>query len=54
MNRTDPLVSGQAKAIREHSDAKPEPLKETPREGRWRIQREQAEREAKKHPHRGY
>lgn len=44
----------QAKAIREQHEKKPEPSKETAREARWRVERERAEAEAKKYPHRSY
>lgn len=50
----DPIVTDQARAIREHSEAHPAPRQETPREGRYRVQREQAERDAKSKPHTGY
>jgi hypothetical protein len=49
MNPTD-----QARAIREHHEKQPAPRNETPREARWRVERERAEAEAKKNPHRGY
>lgn len=54
MNPNDPTLRDQGKALREHIEQQPVPRDETPREGRWRVQREQAEREAKQNPHRSY
>lgn len=44
----------QAKAIREQHDARPAAPQETPREARWRAERERAQAEAKSKPHTGY
>ncbi|MBF3825435.1 hypothetical protein [Burkholderia pseudomallei] len=44
----------QARAIREQHERLPEPRKETPREARWRSERERNAAELKKHPHKGY
>ena len=48
------LTRDQAKAIREHHEAQPVAPKESPREARWRVEREKAQAEAKRNPHRGY
>jgi hypothetical protein len=50
----DQLIRDHAKAIREHSEKQPVAPKETPREARWRVERERAEREAKVKPHTRY
>lgn len=50
----DNQTRDQAKAIREQHDARPAEAKETPREARWRAERERAHAEAKAKPHRGY
>lgn len=54
MNSHDPVIQDQAKAIREQAGQKPVPRDETPREARWRVERERAEAEAKRNPHKGY
>jgi hypothetical protein len=51
---TDQPIRDQARAIREQHDARPAAPKETPREARWRVERERAEREAKSKPHTRY
>lgn len=51
---TTDTLKDQARAIREQHEKLPEPRKETAREGRYRRQREEAEAEAKKNPHRSY
>lgn len=53
MNSNDPLRD-QAKTIREHHEQQPAPRQETPREGRYRVQREQEQAEIKRNPHKGY
>lgn len=47
-------TQNQARAIREQHDKLPEPRKESAREARWRVEREKAEADAKKYPHRRY
>lgn len=54
MNRTESPLADQHRAIREHHEKQPAPRNETPREARWRVERERAEAEAKRNPHRGY
>lgn len=54
MNSDDPMIRDHAKAIQEQAGKKPEQRKETPREARWRTERERAEAESKRNPHRGY
>lgn len=54
MNMNDNQTRDQAKAIREQHDARPAEAKETPREARWRAERERAQRNAKQKPHTGY
>ncbi|HKR45468.1 MAG TPA: hypothetical protein VJU59_38335 [Paraburkholderia sp.] len=44
----------QARAIREHHEKQPQPRNETPREARWRVEREKAAEQAKREPHKGY
>lgn len=51
---TDQPIRDQAKAIREQHDARPAAPAETPREARWRIERQRAQAEAKRNPHKGY
>ncbi|MFM0263303.1 hypothetical protein [Paraburkholderia sediminicola] len=50
----DNQTRDQAKAIREDIDKLPKPAPESPREARWRVERERAQAEAKAKPHRGY
>lgn len=50
----DQPIRDQAKAIREQHDARPTVPQESPREARYRVEREKAQAEAKKHPHRRY
>lgn len=54
MNSHDPIIRDQAKAIREQTEQKPAPLQETPREARWRVERERAAADVKRNPHKGY
>ncbi|MFD1558333.1 hypothetical protein ACFSHT_22330 [Paraburkholderia silviterrae] len=54
MNSTADTLREQSRAIREQSEKKPEPRKETAREGRWRVEREKAAEQAKREPHKGY
>lgn len=51
---TNDLIRDQAKAIREEADRRPVAPTETPREARWRAERERAQAEAKRKPHQGY
>lgn len=46
----------QAKAIRQQHESKPQTNapKESPREARWRVERERAAEQARKEPHKGY
>jgi len=53
MSTENPLRD-QSRAIREHHEKQPAPRNETAREARWRVEREKAAEEARKHPHRGY
>lgn len=50
----DQPIRDQAKAIREQHDARPVAPKESPREARYRVERERAQAEAKRKPHTGY
>lgn len=52
-SNTDP-IRDQAKAIREHVAERPAAPTETPREARYRVERERREAEAKRNPHRNY
>lgn len=54
MNSHTDNLREQARAIREQHEAQPQPRQETAREARYRVQRERAETEAKRNPHRGY
>ncbi|RKR46289.1 hypothetical protein [Paraburkholderia sp. BL17N1] len=54
MNSNDPIIRDQAKVIREQAESKPAPRQETPREARWRVERERAEADSKRNPHKGY
>jgi hypothetical protein len=54
VNSHDPIIRDQAKAIREQTEQKPVPAQETPRESRWRVEREKAAADVKKYPHRRY
>ncbi|WGS53553.1 hypothetical protein LFL96_21070 [Paraburkholderia sp. D15] len=54
MNSHDPIIRDQAKVIREQAEQKPAPRKETPREGRYRVERERAAADLKRNPHKGY
>lgn len=47
-------LKDQARAIREQHEKLPEPRKETPREARWRVERERAAEQARREPHKGY
>ncbi|CAE6713226.1 hypothetical protein R75461_01158 [Paraburkholderia nemoris] len=50
----DQPIRDQARAIREQHDARPVAPQESPREARYRVEREKAQAEAKAQPHRGY
>ena len=50
----DQPIRDQAKAIREHVAEQPARPVETPREARYRVERERREAEAKRNPHRSY
>lgn len=56
--QTNPQAArpGQAteKAIQEDHAGKPASTGESPREARWRVERERREAEVKRHPHKGY
>lgn len=54
MNDHNDLIRDQAKAIRKNHEQQPAQRQETAREGRWRTERERAERDAKQNPHRSY
>ena len=54
LNIIDNAAQEQAKAIREQIGQRPASPTETARQARWRAERERAEAEAKKHPHRSY
>lgn len=54
MKQSENPFRDQTRAIQEHHGKQPAPRNETPREARWRVERERAEAEAKKHPHRNY
>jgi hypothetical protein len=51
---TDQPIRDQAKVIREQYEARPAAPAETPREARWRVERERAQAEAKAKPHTRY
>lgn len=54
MNSHDPIIRDQAKVIREQTEQKSAPRQETPREARWRVERERAAADVKRNPHKGY
>lgn len=54
MTSHDPIIHDQARAMREQAEQKPTPRQETPCEAHWRAERERAQAEAQKNPHRSY
>lgn len=48
------ILRDQSRAIRQQSEKKPEPRRETAREARWRVEKERADEQAKREPHKGY
>lgn len=54
LNMTDETTQGQARAIREQAEKRSAPRNETAREARWRVERERAEAQAKREPHKRY
>lgn len=51
---TENPLRDQSRAIQQQHEKRPEPRNETPREARWRVEKERADADAKKNPHKGY